>query len=222
MALSGAAGRGGMEISHRGDAYSSSMAGASLPTLAGMTLHTPPHDDAAEAMARPTGQRPALDDATLAFADKVFDAARAGDADSLAQWLAAGLPPDLRTAKGDSLLMLASYHGHAAAAALLLQKGADPELANLRGQTPLAGVAFKGDLAMARLLLEHGADVNGSGPDGRTPLMFAAMFNRLEIMRLFMAQGAQVGAMDAQGVTALGCALAMGAQEAAALLRQQD
>ena len=182
--------------------------GAGLSTLASMTQETP-------TSAAPRG----LDDATLAFADKVFDAARQGDDVSLAQWLAAGLPPDLRNAKGDSLLMLASYHGHADAAALLLRHGADAALANLRGQTPLAGVAFKGDLAMAELLLAHGAGVDSPSPDGRTPLMFAAMFNRLDIMQLLIARGARVDATDAQGTTPLGCALAMGAQDAAAMLR---
>ena len=65
-----------------------------------------------------TPERPALDEATLAFAEKVFDAARQGDAARLALWLDNGLPPDLRNAQGDSLLMLASYHGHAEAARL--------------------------------------------------------------------------------------------------------
>lgn len=194
-----------MRIGNLRHPYFQPRCAASLSTLDGMTLEN--------------SSPSALDDSTLDFADKVFDAARTGDADSLAQWLAAGLPPDLRNAKGDSLLMLASYHGHAAAAALLLQHGADAALANLRGQTPLAGVAFKGDLAMAELLLDHGAGVDSPSPDGRTPLMFAAMFNRLDIMRLLIARGARVDATDAQGTTPLGCALAMGAQEAAAVLR---
>ena len=49
--------------------------------------------------------------------------------------------------------------------------------------------------------------------------MFAAMFNRLDIMQLLIARGARVDATDAQGTTPLGCALAMGAQDAAAMLR---
>lgn len=181
-----------------------------LPTLVGMTQQNP------SSPSTPAG----LDEATLAFADKVFDAARNGDAASLAQWLAAGLAPDLRNAQGDSLLMLASYHGHAEAAALLLEHGADAALANLRGLAPLAGAAFKGDVAMTELLLDHGAGVDSPSPDGRTPLMFAAMFNQLEIMRLLLARGANPGLRDAQGATALDCALAMGAQPAADLLRE--
>ena len=73
---------------------------------------------------------PELDDATLAFADKVFDAARQGDAVSLLQWLDNGLPPNLRNSKGDSLLMLASYHGQSEGARLVLQYGTVVQLAN--------------------------------------------------------------------------------------------
>ena len=40
-------------------------------------------------------------------------AARGGDAALLGEALGAGLPPDLRNDRGDTLLMLASYHGQA-------------------------------------------------------------------------------------------------------------
>src|SRR4051795_11886856 len=59
----------------------------------------------------PTPERE-LDEDTLAFAQLVFQQARAGDAQGLGQLLGMGLPPNLRNEKGDSLLMLASYHGH--------------------------------------------------------------------------------------------------------------
>ena len=70
-----------------------------------------------------------------------------GQARELGELLRMGLPPNLRNEKGDSLLMLASYHGHADTVRVLMEHGADPELANDRGQTPLAGAAFKGDMA---------------------------------------------------------------------------
>ena len=97
-----------------------------------------------------------------------------------------GLPPNLRNEKGDSLLMLASYHGHADTVRVLMEHGADPELANDRGQTPLAGAAFKGDMATIMALLDGGADVNGRSDGGKTPLMIAAMFNRSEIVDVLL------------------------------------
>ena len=110
-----------------------------------------------EAQMQPAPPDPnTLDDDTLAFVRRVFQHARAGETAALAELLAQGLPPNLRNERGDSLLMLACYHGHADTARVLLAHGADPELMNDAGQTPLAGAAFKGDLAVATLLLDHG------------------------------------------------------------------
>jgi uncharacterized protein len=161
---------------------------------------------------------PALDADTLAFARRVFGHARAGRADELAELLGMGLPANLRNENGDSLLMLACYHGHVDAARVLLRHGGDPELANDRGQTPLAAAAFKGDLAVARLLLDHGAAVDGYGPDGRTALMTAAMFNRTEMVDLLLAHGADLKARDARGLDAQAAAQAMNAPDTPAQL----
>ncbi|MBF3169684.1 ankyrin repeat domain-containing protein, partial [Pseudomonas aeruginosa] len=109
--------------------------------------------------------RPELDMETQEFVHQLFDLARQGNSQRLEQLLQQGLPPNLRNHKGDSLLMLASYHGHADTVRLLLAYKADPDLRNLAGQTPLAGAAFKGDLAMVELLLAGGADVEGASAD---------------------------------------------------------
>ena len=166
-----------------------------------------------EAVLQENEPQPALDDDTLAFAHRIFGYTRAGQAAELKELLAMGLPPNLRNEKGDSLLMLACYHGHLDVARALLEHGGDPELMNDRGQTPLAAAAFKGDAATVRLLLEHGANVDGHGPDGRTALTVAAMFNRVEIVDLLLAHGADLLARDAQGLTAEAAARAMGAPD---------
>ena len=116
------------------------------------------------------GPPPTLDAETLAFAQRVFQHARAGRARELEELLDAGLPPNLRNDKGDTLLMLACYHGHRDAARLLLARGADPEIANDRGQTPLAAAAYQGDLGMVILLLElgAGAHLDARDADGLT------------------------------------------------------
>lgn len=169
--------------------------------------------------ANPAGPaRPPLDEETLAFAQKLFQLARLGDAEILGPLLARGVPANLCNHKGDSLLMLASYHGHLDAAKLLLQHGADPEIRNDMGQTPIAGAAYKGDLGMVQLLLGHGADVEGATPDGKTALMLAAMFNRVEVVDLLLARGADMAARNAAGMSALDAANAMGAADTAAQL----
>jgi len=159
-------------------------------------------------------QKPELDDATLAFAGRVFQFARLGHTQELADLFGQGLPANLRNDKGDSLLMLAAYNGQAETARAILEHGGDPELANDRGQTPLAGAAFKGDRAMAELLLAHGALVDGTGDGTRTALMTAAMFDRLEIIDLLLAHGADPDRRDGAGLTAAEMAQSMGAVHA--------
>lgn len=165
---------------------------------------------------------PTLDDDTLAFAARVFGYARGGHAPELAELLGMGLPPNLRNEKGDSLLMLASYHGHGDAVRVLLHHGGDPELANDRGQTPLAAAAFKGDAGVVRLLLERGALVDGRGEGARTALMVAAMFDRAEIVEMLLARGADPHARDGAGLSARDAAERMGAESTPALLARAE
>src|ERR1700761_3672916 len=77
-----------------------------------------------------------------------LDYARHGETEPLAAMVEHGLPANLADLKGQSLLMLASYHGHLETARMLLAQGAQVDLRNNRGQTPLGGAAFKGDTAM--------------------------------------------------------------------------
>ncbi|MCQ8783777.1 ankyrin repeat domain-containing protein [Mangrovibrevibacter kandeliae] len=163
---------------------------------------------------------PPLDAETIAFAGQIFDRARSGDAEEIEALLGAGLPANMCNDKGDTLLMLASYHGHPATVRALLAHGADPERANDRGQTPLVAAAFKGDRGCVEALLEHGAAIDGHGGDGRTALMTAAMFNRLEMVELLLDRGADPALCDAAGFSAAEAADKMGAGEAAARLRQ--
>ena len=157
------------------------------------------------------------DDETLAFAARVFDLARHGDAAQLGALLDQGLPTNLRNDKGDSLLMLAAYNGNEPAVRVLLEHGADPDMPNDNGQAPLAGVAFKGETAITRLLLEHGAIADGLGGD-RTPLMVAAMFDKVDIAALLLEHGADPHARDKAGLGALDLARSMGAKAVPALL----
>ncbi|RRV07311.1 ankyrin repeat domain-containing protein [Pseudomonas sp. v388] len=153
------------------------------------------------------------DDEAAEFAEQVFNVARQGDAVMLERLLEKGLPANLRNHKGDTLLMLASYHGHQEAVKVLLKYQADPEIHNDNNQMPIAGAAFKGDLAVVKLLVEGGAKVDGASSDGRTALMMAAMFNRTAIVDYLLSQGADLHARDAKGINALGAAQAMGAAE---------
>jgi hypothetical protein len=128
--------------------------------------------------------------------------ARNGEAGHLAAMLDAGLPVNLADAKGNSLLMLASYHGELETARMLLAYGAEVDRRNDRSQTPLGGVAFKGYEAIVTLLLAHGADIDADNGGGMTPLMFAAMFGRSQIVEQFKARGASLQRRNRWGISA--------------------
>jgi uncharacterized protein len=121
----------------------------------------------------PHEQEPAPDSEVLQFAAKVFNLARQGDTGALAAYVDAGVPANLCNDKGDTLVMLAAYHGHPQTVAALLERGADPDRPNDRGQTPLAGAVFKAERAVIEALLVGGADpAAGIPPAVETARMF--------------------------------------------------
>ncbi|WP_342670481.1 ankyrin repeat domain-containing protein [Haloglycomyces albus] len=98
-----------------------------------------------------------------------------GETVRLEQFLDAGLPIDLVNGSGDSLLMLAAYHGHPATVRALIARGADVNKLNDRGQSPLAGAVFKDYGEVVTVLLGHGADPEAGSPNAKE---IAGMFNR--------------------------------------------
>ncbi|WP_026553566.1 ankyrin repeat domain-containing protein [Arthrobacter sp. H20] len=118
----------------------------------------------------------------IELAYQLFDAARTGDAATLGRYLDAGVPATLTNGAGDSLLMLAAYHGHAGIVADLAGRGVDVNAVNDKDQTPLAGVAFKGYTAVAEVLVGAGADPDQGQPTARQT---ADMFKRQEMLDLF-------------------------------------
>lgn len=118
------------------------------------------------------------------FCAQAFDFARNNEVQYLEVMLDAGLNVNLCNHKGDSLLMLASYHNSFEVAELLLQRGANVDQKNNRNQTPLAGVCFKGYLKMAQLLLKYGANPNDGG--NLSPINCAIIFKRNDILPLLL------------------------------------
>lgn len=170
-------------------------------------------------MADPATSQAASRQEFLAFAQQVFQLARSGDATTLARLLDKGLSPNMSNHKGDTLLMLAAYHGHVEATQALLQAGADPERYNDMAQTPLGAAAYKGDLPIVEALLAHGARPDFAPPGGKTPSMFAAMFNRVDVLKVLVAQGADLDAQSSEGLSALELAAKMGAVDTVAFLQ---
>ena len=123
----------------------------------------------------------------------MFDLARTGNP-TLIDYLAAGLPPNLTNNRGDTLLMLASYHGQADLVRRMLSESQDasgapdsptrgwrgkpdPNQLNGRGQSIVAGAVFKGYDEVVKLLIEYGADPLAGQPNAEE---CAQMFNKWE------------------------------------------
>ncbi|WP_017792651.1 ankyrin repeat domain-containing protein [Leucobacter salsicius] len=108
-----------------------------------------------------------LPDDALEFAHRLFDGARTGDTALVTSAIDQGVPLELTDEKGNTFLMLSSYHGHTSLVAELIQRGADVNRPNDRGQTPVAGAVFKRHNEIVRLLLTAGADINAGVPSAR-------------------------------------------------------
>ncbi|KAG9191171.1 hypothetical protein G6011_09259 [Alternaria panax] len=134
-----------------------------------------------------------LPPAALDLAARLFDLARSGDTSTLSQYVSAGIPKNLTNASGDTLLMLASYHGKAETAKMLLDSGADANVLNGRGQSPIAGAVFKGYDDVVRVLYEGGADVQKGQPNAAD---CARMFKRGNCLKLFGVEEGEGTAVD--------------------------
>ena len=133
---------------------------------------------------------------------QALDFARTGETALLESMVRAGLPVNLEDHSGNTLLMLATYHGHLDTSRMLLEFGANVDRRNRRNQTPLGGVAFKGYPDIAGLLLRHGAEVDADNGNGMTPLMFAEMFGRTDVADVLREGGANAKTRNRYGLTA--------------------
>jgi ankyrin repeat protein len=122
------------------------------------------------------------DEALIELATKIFSFARDGDTENLTAYLSAGTPVNMSNDRGDTLVMLAAYHGHADTVSALLAKGADPNKANDHGQTPLAGAVFKGENDVIKALIDGGADPSAGQPSA---IDAAQMFGKQDLLALF-------------------------------------
>ena len=109
-----------------------------------------------------------------------MDLAREGRTAELMEFLDHGLPVEVVDREGNTLLMLAAYHGHAETVDALVARGADVNARNDRDQSPVAGAIFKGEDDIVRALVAAGADLDAGTPTGRAT---AGMFGREHLLR---------------------------------------
>jgi ankyrin repeat protein len=117
----------------------------------------------------------------LDFLRSLLDLAREGSTQQLTMAIDAGVPADLASADGDSLLMLAAYHDHPGTVRALLERRADPERVNDRGQTALGAAVFRQSTESVQALLAAGADPTAGG---RTAVEIAQFFDLPDMLAL--------------------------------------
>ncbi|MEW1957707.1 ankyrin repeat domain-containing protein [Kineococcus sp. NPDC059986] len=129
----------------------------------------------------PSGPADEGEERALALAHRVFEHARNGRVRELCGYLDLGVPVNSTDSDGNTLLMLAAYHGHPRTVLALLERGADPDRANSRGQTPLAGAVFKGEVEVVAALVGADADPYLGSPNA---LEAARFFGREDLLEL--------------------------------------
>ena len=131
-----------------------------------------------------------------------------------------GVPVDLITSRGETLLFGAVRQGNRDLVEGLLARGANVNARGDSGSTPLwvATRFARGDIA--RLLLDHGAAPNATTDDGNTALMTAATRGDRPMVELLLARGAKAELSDAYHKTALSYAMAEGHSDIASLLQK--
>jgi hypothetical protein len=129
----------------------------------------------------PSGPADEGEERALALAHRVFEHARSGRVRELCGYLDLGVPVNSTDSDGNTLLMLAAYHGHPRTVLALLERGADPDRANSRGQTPLAGAVFKGEVEVVAALVGADADPYLGSPNA---LEAARFFGREDLLEL--------------------------------------
>jgi ankyrin repeat protein len=114
-------------------------------------------------------------DEMIQIALDLFDACRDGQTARALAYVDSGVPIDLTDHQGNTLLMLAAYHGHEELVGGLAERGADVDTVNDRDQVAIAGALFKGYDEIVAVLVRHGADLDIGTPTGRDA---AQMFGR--------------------------------------------
>ena len=106
---------------------------------------------------------------------------------------------DVRTAKDETPLMMASLHGHLDLVKKLIARDADVVKP---GWAPLHYAATNGHVAVMQLLLDHHAFIDAESPNGTTPLMMAAHYGTPEAVKFLLDAGADPSMKNQLGLSA--------------------
>ncbi len=131
---------------------------------------------------------PQLTEQEAQVLEQVLDLAREGRTDEVVELLDAGFPINLQNARGDTLLIVATYQRQANTVRALLEHGANPDIVNSMGQTALSCAVFRNDVPLLDLLLDSGADPEAGA---HTALQIAQQFGIAAMIERLQDRGAR-------------------------------
>jgi ankyrin repeat protein len=124
---------------------------------------------------------------------------------------------DVRSAKDETPLMIASLRGQAEIVRKLIARGAD---VNKTGWTPLHYAATSGHVEIMQILLAENAYIDAESPNGSTPLMMAARYGSDAAVKFLLDAGADPTVKNQLRMTAADFANSVSRQDVARLLNQ--
>jgi ankyrin repeat protein len=152
---------------------------------------------------------------------RLIEAARACDAETVRQELAAGNEPNARYPETEETALLAAVRcpdTHAVVVELLLSVGADPNHKDRIGWTPLMWAVSYGPAdrpEIVKSLLSAGADVNARDGSRNTALMLAAAGNSAALAKSLLDAGVDVDLASVKPATVVKLLLGAGADASA-------
>lgn len=134
---------------------------------------------------------------------QLVHAVNKGEKATALKLLAEGAEVNYVNGNGNSVLMMASFHGQIETVRGLLALGAKINHVNNKGNTAIIPSSQKGRTEVIRELLAQGAEINHVNKLGATALMAASYFGHTETVRALLACGAKVNLKNKRGNTAL-------------------
>lgn len=112
-----------------------------------------------------------------------------------------GVDLEAHAKNGDTVLMLAAFHGYPAVVRELLAREVE---VNGPGWTALHYAAINGNPQSIKALLDASAYIDAESPEGKmTPIMLAAVRGRVGAVKLLREEGADISLKNSDGLTAL-------------------